>query len=72
VSLEVGLFTYIASTTIAFKMLYDSVKDIIKNPNHIRDLVSRDTENLSSSTNIQVLKKYEPLWKISQFDSHYV
>lgn len=27
---------------------------------------------LSSSDNIQALKKYEPLWKISQFDSHYV
>ena len=39
----------IASTTIASKMLYDSVKDIITNPQHIKYLVSRDTEHLSDS-----------------------
>ena len=39
----------IASSTIASKMLYESVKDIIKNPNHIKYLVSRDTKELSSS-----------------------
>ncbi len=39
----------IASTTIASKMLYDSVKDIIAHPQHIKYLVSRDTESLSSS-----------------------
>lgn len=27
---------------------------------------------LSSDENIQALKKYEPLWKISEFDSHYI
>ena len=40
---------FIASTTIASKMLYDSVKDIISNPQHIKYLVSRDTDELSSS-----------------------
>jgi len=30
-------------------MLYDSVKDIISNPQHIKYLVSRDTEHLSDS-----------------------
>jgi len=40
---------FIASTTIASKMLYDSVKDIISNPQHIKYLVSRDTAELSSS-----------------------
>jgi len=39
----------IASTAIASKMLYDSVKDIITNPQHIKYLVSRDTEHLSDS-----------------------
>jgi len=39
----------ISSTTIASKMLYDSVKDIIEHPQHIRYLVSRDTESLSKS-----------------------
>ena len=27
---------------------------------------------LSSKTNIETLKKHEPLWKISEFDSHYL
>ena len=43
------LSSIIASTTIASKMLYDSVKDIIKNPQHIKYLVSRDTKDLSPS-----------------------
>ncbi len=39
----------IASTTIASKMLYESVKDIITNPSHIKYLVSRDTKELNQS-----------------------
>jgi len=39
----------IASTTIASKMLYDSVNDIIEHPQNIKYLVSRDTESLSES-----------------------
>ena len=39
----------IASTTIASKMLYDSVYALIRHPQKIRYLVSRDTENLSPS-----------------------
>ncbi len=39
----------IASSTIASKMLYDSVYELIINPKKICYLVSRDTENLSSS-----------------------
>jgi len=39
----------IASTTIAGKMLYDEVKKIIKNPSNIKNLVSRDTKNLTKS-----------------------
>lgn len=39
----------IASMGIASKMLYDSVKDIIQNPLNIKYLVSRDTQELSSS-----------------------
>lgn len=39
----------IASTTIASKMLYTSVKDILNNPQNIRYLVSRDTKELSQS-----------------------
>jgi len=38
-----------ASTTIASNMLYASVQDIIKNPHHIKYLVSRDTKELSRS-----------------------
>ena len=48
-NLQVLIVSIIASTTIASKMLYDSVKDIIKHPGNIRFLVSRDTENLSES-----------------------
>lgn len=47
--LQVLLYGVIASTTIASKMLYDSVKDIITNPQDIQYLVSRDTEHLSDS-----------------------
>ncbi len=39
----------IASTTVASKMLYESVKDIITNPQNIKYLVSRDTKELSAS-----------------------
>ncbi len=39
----------IGSTTIASKMLYDSIKDVVKNPENIKYLVSRDTKNLSQS-----------------------
>ena len=47
--LQVIILGVIGSTAIASHMLYDSVKDIIKNPKHIKYLVSRDTENLTSS-----------------------
>lgn len=40
---------FIASTTIASKMLYESVKEIINHPEKIKYLVSRDTEELSQS-----------------------
>jgi len=43
------LLGVIASTTIANKMLYDCVKDIVTHPSHIKYLVSRDTESLSPS-----------------------
>ena len=39
----------LASTTIASKMLYDSVKEIITHPKKIAYLVSRDTKQLSPS-----------------------
>ena len=38
-----------ASTGIASKMLYESVKDIIQNPQNIKYLVSRDTKELTPS-----------------------
>ena len=47
--LQMLLLGVITSTTIASKMLYDSVKNIIKNPQDIKYLVSRDTESLSHS-----------------------
>jgi adenosylcobinamide-phosphate synthase len=43
------IIAIILSTTIASKMLYTSVKDIISNPSHIKYLVSRDTNDLSKS-----------------------
>ena len=39
----------IASTGIASKMLYDSVKDIINDPQNIKYLVSRDTDDLNNN-----------------------
>ncbi len=39
----------IASTGVAGKMLYESVRNILHEPQSIRYLVSRDTENLSDS-----------------------
>ncbi len=47
--IQIFLFSIVASTTISSKMLYDSVKDITKNPKNIRYLVSRDTEDLTKS-----------------------
>jgi len=47
--LNIILSSLLASTTIASNMLYASVQDIIKNPHHIKYLVSRDTKTLSSS-----------------------
>jgi len=43
------ILAIIGSTTIASKMLYASIKDIIENPSNIKYLVSRDTKDLSSS-----------------------
>ena len=43
------IIVILSSTTISSKMLYDSVKDIINNPSNIKYLVSRDTNDLSSS-----------------------
>jgi len=40
---------FIASMGIASKMLYQSVKDIINNPQNIKYLVSRDTQELTRS-----------------------
>ena len=42
-------FAIVASSTIATKMLYASVKDIMLNPQNIRYLVSRDTKALIPS-----------------------
>jgi len=47
--LRMFIFGVIGSTTIASNMLYASVKDLIRNPHHIKYLVSRDTKELSSS-----------------------
>jgi len=46
---NVYVLAVIASTGIASKMLYDSVKDIASNPHNIKYLVSRDTKDLSNS-----------------------
>ncbi len=43
------LLSIIASTAIASKMLYESVKEIITHPKNIKYLVSRDTTNLNDS-----------------------
>jgi adenosylcobinamide-phosphate synthase len=47
--LQLLIMALFASTTIASKMLYDSVKEIITNPHNIKYLVSRDTQELSPS-----------------------
>lgn len=46
---NVFILGIIASTGIASKMLYESVKDIKNNPQNIKYLVSRDTKELSPS-----------------------
>jgi len=46
---NVFILGLIASTGIASKMLYSSVKDILNNPQNIKFLVSRDTQDLSES-----------------------
>lgn len=46
---NIYLIAFIASTGIASKMLYDSVKDLLKCPENIKYLVSRDTKDLSAS-----------------------
>jgi len=46
---NVYILAILASTGIASKMLYDSVKDIVKNPENIKYLVSRDTKDSSPS-----------------------
>ncbi len=48
-SIELLLLGTLASTTIASKMLYTSVKEIITQPKNIKYLVSRDTAELSDS-----------------------
>jgi len=47
--LQIITVSIVASTTIASKMLYDSVKEIVHHPENIKYLVSRDTEKLSDS-----------------------
>lgn len=47
--IETLILGILASTAIASKMLYDSVKDIIDHPQNIKYLVSRDTKELSQS-----------------------
>lgn len=46
---NIFILATIASTGIASKMLHESVKDIIKNPQNIKYLVSRDSENLTQN-----------------------
>ena len=48
-TLQIIVSGIVGSVTIASKMLYDSVKDIIVNPQYIKYLVSRDTKHLSAS-----------------------
>ncbi len=43
------IISIVASTTIASNMLYSSVEDTLQNPQNIRFLVSRDTQNLTPS-----------------------
>ncbi|NPA61460.1 MAG: cobalamin biosynthesis protein CobD [Epsilonproteobacteria bacterium] len=46
---QIFILSIIGSISISTKMLHDSVKGIIENPEDIRYLVSRDTENMSLS-----------------------
>lgn len=46
---NIVILAAIASTGLASKMLYDSVKNVIQDPQSIKYLVSRDTDNLSNS-----------------------
>jgi adenosylcobinamide-phosphate synthase len=53
------LFSIVASITISSKMLYEAVKDIITNPQNIKYLVSRDTDNLNlSNINRSAIETY--------------
>ena len=56
---NIYILAIIASTGIASKMLYASVKDIVKKPENIKYLVSRDTQELSQSDiNKAAIKTY--------------
>jgi len=46
---NVYILAIISSSGIASKMLYENVKDVIKNPKNIKYLVSRDTGNLTQN-----------------------
>ena len=46
---NIFILAFLSSFGIASKMLYESVKDVITNPQNIQYLVSRDTQNLSQS-----------------------
>lgn len=46
---NIYILAILASTGLASKMLYESVKEIIDNPEKIKYLVSRDTSELSNS-----------------------
>jgi adenosylcobinamide-phosphate synthase len=46
---NIFVLALIASSGLASKSLYDSVKEILNNPQNIKYLVSRDTDNLSQS-----------------------
>jgi adenosylcobinamide-phosphate synthase len=46
---NVYILAIISSSGIASKMLYENVKDVIKNPKNIKYLVSRDTRNLTQN-----------------------
>lgn len=56
---NVYILALIASSGIASKMLYESVKDVISNPENIKFLVSRDTQNLTQNdTNKAAIETY--------------
>lgn len=46
---NIYILAIISSSGIASKMLYENVKDVIKNPKNIKYLVSRDTGNLTQN-----------------------